>query len=227
LIIDPLVSQQLIQSKLVTDFSRFSGRLGILGGSFDPVHRMHLEIGLDLLGPVIDNIIFIPAAQNPLKYTRPTADEDRLAMLLLAVESISQYFVSDIELKRGGPSYTVETFRQLRSLVNPDVELVLIIGSDCVKELKSWYHIEELFTLARIVVVQREEEKTILQWHAEIASLPLSISACQQLTDNFWPREVNFVSSTTIRKTGVVESDVPDAVADYILRKGLYNSGVG
>ena len=225
MITDLLVSQQLIQSKLVTDFSRFSGRLGILGGTFDPVHRMHLGISYDLLGSVVDNVIFVPAAQNPLKTTRPTADTDRLAMLLLAVEQISHFFVSDIELKRGVPSYTVDTFRQLRLLVNPDVELVLIIGSDCLLQLSSWRDIENLFVLARVVVVQRSEERSLEQWHVEIAALPLSAAARQKIKDNFQLREANQVSSTLIRGAsdlGFCLNNVPDAVAQYILSRGLY-----
>jgi nicotinate-nucleotide adenylyltransferase len=226
-ILNSLVHQELIQRKLVADFSRFSGRLGILGGSFDPIHSMHLGICSDLLGKVVDNVVFIPAAQNPLKVNRPTADNDRLAMLLLAVEQYENFFVSAIELERGGSSYTVETFRQLRLLVKPEVELVLIVGSDCLQQLKSWFAIEELFTLARIVVVQRDEEKGLHQWQAEIAALPLSAAARQKLKDNFQLREVNQVSSTKIRgaKAGnICLADLPAVVAQYITSRGLYQS---
>jgi nicotinate (nicotinamide) nucleotide adenylyltransferase len=152
---------------------------------------------------------------------------DRLAMLLLAVEEYKNFFVSAIELERGGPSYTVETFRQLRLLVNPEVELVLIVGSDCLQELKSWFAIEELFTLARIVIVQRDEEKDLQQWQADITALPLSAAARQKLKDNFQLREVNQVSSTKIRgaqASSICLADLPAVVAQYITSKGLYLS---
>lgn len=211
--------------KLLSDFSRFTGRLGILGGSFDPVHEMHLEIAHFLLGRVVDNVVFVPAAQNPLKKDRPTLGADRLAMLLLAVSNSPHLFVSPIEIDRGSTSYTVETLRVLRACTSPELELCWIVGDDCLSELPSWREVEEIFKLARVVVVQRGTDKDIKDWQRTIDELPLSTFARKQLVDNFQSRPGNPISATRIRTA--LRSDeeaigVPALVGEYIKKRGLY-----
>ena len=114
-------------------------KIGILGGSFDPVHTGHLIIAQDAaecLG--LSEVIFVPAAIPPHKqHVRQAAPEDRLKMLHLAVKEDPRFSVSDLELQRGGVSYTVDTLRDLTEIY-PNSELILIVGSDTLLHLHNW-----------------------------------------------------------------------------------------
>lgn len=112
--------------------------IGLLGGSFDPVHNGHVALVRAALAGGMDRVVLIPAAQAPLKPSavRATA-EDRLAMLRLAVEDCAGAEVSDIEIRRGGVNYTIDTVRALRA-VHPDDRLFWIIGADQLARLGEW-----------------------------------------------------------------------------------------
>ena len=133
-------------------------KLGFLGGSFDPVHLGHLLIAQDALeGLRLDRVDFIPAAVPPLKARELTATpEQRLAMLRLALEDDARFGVLDLELRRGGMSYTVDTARELRWRF-PDAILFWVLGTDQVQRLAEWKDIGELAGLVEFVHLARHE----------------------------------------------------------------------
>ena len=128
-------------------------RVGVFGGTFDPVHVGHLAIANAALESVpLDRVLFIPARRAPLKERGPVADEsDRLRMLELAVDGEPRFFVSRIELDRSGPSYTVETLEQLAG----SDDLFLILGSDAMANLPRWKDPGRIAELATLSVAER------------------------------------------------------------------------
>lgn len=132
-------------------------RLGVLGGTFDPVHRGHLAIAeAARLAHQLDSVLFIPSAQPPHKQDVPIAPfSDRLAMLATALRNKGAYFYSDMEVRRGGPSYTIDTLRQLRNDYGPNTELFFLIGCDAFAEINTWKEFKKLFELAAFLVVTR------------------------------------------------------------------------
>ena len=132
-------------------------RVGILGGTFDPVHRGHLEIArraMDETG--LERVIFIPAGQPRLKSGEPSASpQQRLEMLRLAVDGAAGFEVSDIELRRPGPTLTVETLRELRQELGDGVELCFILGLDALMRFDQWVQPEGVVELARLLAVSR------------------------------------------------------------------------
>jgi nicotinate-nucleotide adenylyltransferase len=134
-------------------------RLGILGGSFDPVHNGHLAVARACLeGASLDEIWFVPAAIQPLKHAGPHAsDEHRVEMLRLAVGDEPRLRVCTLEIDRGGLSYSVDTLRQLREEL-PDDDLFFIIGADVIADVPNWKEPAEVFGLATPLVVTRAGE---------------------------------------------------------------------
>ena len=217
---------QLIEQKIIEDFSGFTGRVGLFGGSFDPIHRVHVEIAEEMLKTKrVDSVVFIPAAQNPLKSVQPTAAADRLAMILLAIERIEGAFVSLMEIERGETSYSIDTIRTISEQVQGGTELCWIIGSDCLPQLPRWRDIEDIFSLASVSTVQRDEVRTLEQWHEVIDTIDLTEPVREKLKQGFVMRRPNVVSATAIRnKIGdpLVAGYVSPVVADYIMRHKLY-----
>ncbi|MEA2643313.1 MAG: nicotinate-nucleotide adenylyltransferase [Chloroflexota bacterium] len=130
-------------------------KIGLLGGTFDPFHFGHLaaaDAAVDCAE--LDRVIFIPAAQPPHRPPAVASPEQRLEMCRLGIEGEPRFEVSDLELKRQGPSYTVDTLAQLRK-EQPDDELFLILGWDAAKLFSTWHEPEKVLELATIVVVAR------------------------------------------------------------------------
>lgn len=131
-------------------------RLGVFGGTFDPIHLAHLrcaEEAREQLG--LDQILFVPAADPPHKSRRVTAAAHRLAMVRLAIAGNPGFRVSTIEIERGGRSYTVDTLRALRAELPADTTLTLLIGLDAFRELGTWKEYRALFALADLAVWSR------------------------------------------------------------------------
>lgn len=184
-------------------------RIGILGGSFDPIHHGHLILAraakeeLDL-----DRVLFIPANKSPHKTdTKPATPGNRFEMVRLAIEGEEGFEASDIELRRPSPSYTVDTLRELRTL-HPEDEFVLLIGADNAATFHTWREQEEIRRLARITVLDRAG-------HAVAGDLPI----VRRLID---------ISSTDIRARAADSRSIryltPDAVCDYIALHLLYRT---
>ncbi len=194
-------------------------RIGLLGGSFNPIHRGHLAIARaarDTLG--LDRIVLIPSARPPHKHDSTLAPaEDRLAMARLAAGSEPAFEVSAIELERTGPSYTIDTIRSFLGQ-NPGAELYFVIGADSVPELRTWRDARTLLGLARFGVVARPG----CDLAKDLADLEREFGA--RLT--VIPHQPDAISATEIRERvrrgEAVDGLVPAAVRDYIAAKNLY-----
>jgi nicotinate-nucleotide adenylyltransferase len=189
--------------------------IGFLGGRFDPVHFGHLGAAQDACAQHrLDRVVFVPAAQVAHHSQRTHASAgDRLAMLRLATASQPQFEISEFELGQRGASYTLDSVRHFRRL-HPSDRLFWIIGSDQLTRLHEWKGIQELAQLIEFIVLVRPG-------HAGLAAVEipeLRLHGCTgRLTET---------SSTELRdrvKRGQpLTKLVPDAVADYIARHGLY-----
>ena len=123
-------------------------RIGILGGTFDPIHLGHLaaaEAAIDCAR--LDRVIFIPSGMPPHRHEAAANADQRLEMCRLAIDGNKKFEVSDVEVKRGGVSYTVDTLRELKSRY-PNDELFLILGWDAAKLFSSWNEPNEIRRLA-------------------------------------------------------------------------------
>lgn len=182
-------------------------RIGILGGSFDPIHNGHLIVALlarEALG--LDRVLLVVSATQPLKASHGAPAPDRLRMVELAVEAMPGLEADGREVARGGPSYMVETLRELRE-EHPDAELVLLLGADAAAELPRWRGPAAIRQLATVAVFRRGAEP------------PAG-------TDPAFEVPVIDISSTTIRSRAAaglpIRGWVPDRVADYISGLALY-----
>ncbi|PAW67688.1 MAG: nicotinate (nicotinamide) nucleotide adenylyltransferase [Opitutia bacterium Tous-C1TDCM] len=131
-------------------------KIGFLGGSFDPVHFGHLLAAQDAYEQYkLDRLILVPAAQAPLKPNDvQSSSEERLAMLRAAVEWDGRFEISDLELRRGGVSYTIDSARHFRALY-PNDQLYWVIGGDQLPKLHLWKEIRELAQLVEFIFLER------------------------------------------------------------------------
>ena len=201
-------------------------RIGIIGGSFDPVHMGHLIIAQDALERLeLTEMVFIPAAIAPHKQSlQPTDGEHRLNMLRLATESDLRFSVSDVELQRGGISYTLDTIHALRA-ERPEVEWVLVVGSDTLVDLHNWYRIDEVLDLCEVATFLRPGENCL----DDIANKVLISKAHKKkLLNNVVESHLIAISSTEIRMRVAeglgISYLVPPEVAMYIYEHGLYRA---
>lgn len=188
-------------------------RLGIYGGSFDPVHNGHLLVAQAALEELkLDRLIFVPAAQSPFKpESQPAPAPARLRLLRLALAGRNLFELDDWEVRRGGVSYTIDTLRELRKK-HPGAELCYLIGADHVATLPKWKEAASLADLVEFVVIPRP------------GSAPVSLPA------PFRGRQLQGfplgVSSSQIRarvKAGQpIDLLVPPPVAEAIANNRLY-----
>lgn len=196
-------------------------KLGIFGGTFNPVHNGHLSLCGQLADALkIPRVLLIPTAIPPHKQAKELADEKhRLAMCRLAAQADERFMVSDLELRRRGSSYTVETLRQLEGLY-PGTRFFLFLGTDMFLTVQNWYCAEEIFKRAFLAAGARHEgDGRLMKEH--LARLK-ALGAEGEVI----PCRVREISSTQVRaarKTGgSLEGLVPPAVEEYIKREGLY-----
>lgn len=129
--------------------------IGILGGSFDPIHLGHLAIAADVADAfALDRVLFVPANRSPLRAPHAVPPAERLRMCELATADNPLFEVSGVELNRPPPSYTLDTIAEVRAHY-PGQELTIIVGADLAEELEDWRAIEELLATVRMVVVER------------------------------------------------------------------------
>jgi nicotinate-nucleotide adenylyltransferase len=199
-------------------------RIGLMGGSFDPVHAGHLIIAQDAAERLeLSEVVFIPAAIPPHKQHLQQADiEHRLNMLNLAVESDIRFSISDIEMQRGGVSYTIETVKAFKEL-QPNADYVLIIGSDTLIDLHNWYNIDELLDLCDVATLLRPgmaSTDTIAQ------QIQVTDRYKSALMANIIETHLIGISSTEIRMRVAeglgIRYLVPPEVEMYIFEHGLY-----
>jgi len=141
----------------MTGNERNRERVGILGGTFDPIHLGHLEIANAAREQHrLDRVIFVAARRQPMKPSDPVAaGEQRLAMVELAIAGRPGFSASDCELKRPGTSFTIDTVREHRAKLGSSAELFFILGSDSVRDLPNWRDLDELAGLCTLVVAAR------------------------------------------------------------------------
>ncbi len=147
-------------------------KTGVFGGTFDPVHIGHLAVAERVYCDLgLDRIVFVPASVSPFKLGEVgTPGEHRLAMLKLAIKDNPHFTVSDIELQRGGTSYTVDTMEMLRERY-PQDEFYFIMGMDSFLELGGWKDVKRLVELCQLVVVTRPGYE-LPQEQKELSTLP-------------------------------------------------------
>jgi nicotinate-nucleotide adenylyltransferase len=195
------------------------GRIGLLGGTFDPIHAGHLaaaRVAIDCAR--LDRVIFVPAAQPPHRPPAVAAAPQRLEMCGLAIAGEPRFALSDVELHRGGPSYTVDTLRDLRRL-HKGRELFLILGWDAARLFPSWSRPDEVRALASIVVVGRPGAGAPRESDLEALGLGgEGVVLCLEPTPE--------VSASQIRRAVAagesIADEVPAAVGRYITAHHLY-----
>jgi nicotinate-nucleotide adenylyltransferase len=198
-------------------------RIGVFGGSFDPVHVGHLIVAEVLRHALaLERVIFLPAGRPPHKPTQELAhDADRLRMLTLALAGAPCFEVSTVDLDRPGPSYTAESLRVLRGQLPADCELYFLIGQDSLRDFPTWHAPDEIARQARLGVALRPGVTTTVE--AVNRAVPETIGRIELV-----PVPLIEVASRAIRANiragGPYRFQVPPAVADYIAARGLYRS---
>lgn len=199
-------------------------RVGILGGSFDPPHAGHLMIAREARERVgLDRVLFIPAGEQWLKEGQDVAPAaHRLAMTRLLIGSIAAFAVSDMEITRPGPTYTVDTLRELWETSPPETEYYFILGEDSVADLPRWREPDELVTLCRFIAMPRADGAGRPDLTAAYDAVPGLRERVTVLDDA--PRmDVSSSSVRSMVKTGEDLSGlVPDEIVDYFTEHGLY-----
>jgi nicotinate-nucleotide adenylyltransferase len=196
--------------------------IGVLGGTFDPVHNGHLIIAEEArLKLGLERVIFVPAGEPWLKDHRDISPgEDRMAMIRLAIVPNPYFRTSSVDLTRTGPSYTVDTLTDLRHELGEEANLYFILGLDAVAEILSWRKPDEIITLCRLVGAKRPGHRTINLKHLE-RNIP-GIARRFIVLDN----PLIDISSSVIRERVArglpITGLVPDTVERYINEKGLY-----
>ena len=199
-------------------------RIGIIGGSFDPPHLGHLIIAQDAVERLgLCEVVFIPAAVPPHKtHLRLARSGHRLNMLDLAVQNDDRFVVSDIEIVRGGVSYTVDTVAALKT-IHPAADLFLIVGSDTLLELHTWNRMDELLRMCTLVTLLRPgtDSREVLEQKIEVseehrAKLMKHVIAAHRIG----------ISSTEIRRRIAegrsIRYFVSPEVEAYIIENSLY-----
>jgi len=200
-------------------------KIGVLGGTFDPVHLAHLAVAeavkteLDLA-----EVVFVPAGQPWLKANSYiSAPEHRVQMVRLAIAGKSYFRLSTMEIDRPGPSYTVDTMAELRGQINTEDELYFILGWDNLAEMPRWREPARLIQLCYLVAVPRPGYPV-----PDLMKLEGNIPGIAKRVIVMDKPELD-ISATEIRKRlsrGEPINDlVPEAVAEYIRRHGLYLGG--
>jgi nicotinate-nucleotide adenylyltransferase len=194
-------------------------RLGLLGGTFDPIHNGHLALARAAIECAdLDRVLLIPSNQPPHRPPAKASVEDRLAMCRLAAEGHPKLEVSDVEVRRPGPSYTLDTLEQLRGQ-RPGSSFFLILGWDAARELRSWHRPAEVLALAQPLIVNRPGLQPPGEQGLRAAGLdPARTLVCPQRTPDARATEVRALAA---RGAGL-DRMVPPGVADYIRKRRLY-----
>jgi nicotinate-nucleotide adenylyltransferase len=198
-------------------------RIGVMGGTFDPIHHGHLVAASEVAYNFdLDEVVFVPTGQPYQKQQESQQQrerrevspaEDRYLMTVIATASNPRFSVSRVDIDRPGPTYTIDTLKDLRAKAEPQDELFFITGADALAEILTWHDADELFSLAHFVGCTRPghqlsreglpEEKVSL---VEIPALAISSTECRARVQAGEP----------------VWYLVPDGVVQYIAKRGLY-----
>ena len=207
--------------RIGSDASR-TYRLGIMGGTFDPIHNGHLvaaEQAFDDLG--LDLVVFMPAGRPAFKQDKDvTTGEDRYAMTLLATSDNPHFVSSRFEIDRDGVTYTADTLRLMRGLYPDNVRFYFITGADAVADIVTWRDAEDIAKLARIVAATRPGyDLSIAHEAIEKSGLPFDVT--------YLEIPALAISSTYLRARAEMGQSLryltPDSVSGYIRKHGLYD----
>ncbi len=195
------------------------GRIGVLGGTFDPIHVGHVAAAKTAIECArLDRVLFMPSGQPPHRPAAAASAEHRLEMTRLATSDEARFAVSDLELRRPGVSFTSDTLADLHAL-DPGAELFLILGWDAARLFSTWHQPDKVRGLATIVVVARPGSGSPRPEDLKAAGLDGDrVILCQDRTPD--------VSASTIRKDikggRSIVGKVPPAVERYIATHHLY-----
>jgi nicotinate-nucleotide adenylyltransferase len=195
-------------------------RIGVLGGTFDPVHNGHLHVGDALRTALdLDGVLWVPAGRPPHKSDQiVSSDKDRLAMLDLALAGSAIDEISTIDINRSGPSYTADTLEILAERF-PTARLLFLMGEDSLRDLSTWHHPERILRVAELAVAGRPGVDTDLQ------SLEFQVPGVRKRV-HVVPTEEMAISSSDIRRrvreNQSIRGLVPASVEAYIQNHGLY-----
>jgi nicotinate-nucleotide adenylyltransferase len=198
--------------------------IGLLGGTFDPIHIGHLALAEEARTRLeLAEVLFMPAGQPYLKVsTHILAAEHRLQMVRLAIAGKPHFKVSTIEIGRAGPTYTVNTIYELKSQLNDEGEVYFILGWDNLGELPKWREPRQLITLCRLVAVPRVGYRV-----PDLSSLEAKIPGLSERVEMLDKPEID-ISASVIRERVArglsIKHLVPKAVEKYIKEHGLYRA---
>ncbi|WP_460706705.1 nicotinate-nucleotide adenylyltransferase [Myceligenerans halotolerans] len=189
-------------------------RIGVMGGTFDPIHHGHLVAASEAAARLdLDEVVFVPTGRPWLKHHQQvTEPEHRYLMTVIATASNPQFTVSRVDIDRPGTTYTVDTLRDLR-LERPDADLYFITGADAIQQILTWKDAEKLWDMAHFVAVTRPGHRLTVEGlptdgvtTLEVPALAISSSDCRRRASAGLP----------------VWYLVPDGVVQYIAKHGLY-----
>ncbi|MET1044142.1 MAG: nicotinate-nucleotide adenylyltransferase [Microbacteriaceae bacterium] len=189
-------------------------RIGVMGGTFDPIHHGHLVAASEVQQQFdLDEVIFVPTGQPWMK-TETTSGEHRYLMTVIATAANPRFTVSRVDLEREGPTFTIDTLRDLRA-ERPDAELFFISGADAIAQIFEWKDMAELWELAHFVAVSRPGHQLSISGlpeqgvsSLEVPALAISSTDCRNRVNRGFP----------------VWYLVPDGVVQYISKHHLYRS---
>lgn len=218
--------------------------IGLFGGTFNPIHLGHIQVIQEVKKEFgLDKIFIIPSALPPHKEPDGLVDAgDRVAMIRLSFSNHPDFAVSDVELKRSGPSYTIDTVRHFKSILPEDSELFLILGLDAFLEIVTWKSYKDLFLLIPFIVMSRGAagkdgtvfgRRTVEDYLKSKISEGYKLSASQSsyvheakqpvFVLNVTPIDISSTKIRKLIKTGrPIKSLVPEIVEAFIKSKGLY-----
>jgi nicotinate-nucleotide adenylyltransferase len=193
-------------------------RLGVFGGTFDPIHLGHLRAAENALESLeLDQVAFVPAGTPPHRAEPSSSALDRYAMTALATAGHARFAVSDAELRREGPSYTVDTVAGLRK-ERPDAEVFVIVGSDTFPEMATWKEHERLRGLCTVAVVSRPGDAGPDPDRAGMGGPGRGVARVEGPGLEISASAIR----GRVRQRKSIRYLVPDAVAEYIAKRALY-----
>ena len=207
-------------------------RIGVMGGSFNPVHYGHLRVARDVKQRLcLDQMFLMPAAQSPLKAQHSVSASHRLAMLNIALQAFPELELDCREIDRAGPSFTVDSLSELREEFGSEASLYFVIGDDCLSTLHRWRQWRDLTTFANLIVTKRPGQfplpaEEVAEWcrETEVDLDKINVMACGGLAHV----ECSLVdiSSTELREglnsNRGLEQVISDSVIEYINHHQLY-----
>lgn len=191
-------------------------RIGVMGGTFDPIHHGHLVAASEVAHEFdLDEVVFVPTGEQPFKQgTKVAPAEHRYLMCVVATAANPRFTVSRVDIDRGGITYTIDTLRDLHA-ARPEADLYFITGADALERIMEWKDVDELFKLAHFVGVTRPGHEMDTRkltdlgvWLVDIPAMAISSTDCR----------------ARVAKGGPVWYLVPDGVVQYIAKFDLYRN---